>query len=127
VGADHRPRGVPGGRRFEYHTITIAALFARCGVFLVPQTSAPFRSSGRPNLTWEADEEYQPFHRATGLELMPGCGWDTAHYAADWRGVSPNVEIVTCDLTALTTPPPAPAIAPPGPDGTGVQLTLLAP
>jgi SAM-dependent methyltransferase len=127
-GAVARSGDAPGyrGRRFEYHAITIAALFARYGVFLVPQTSAPFRSSGRPDLTWEADEEYQRFHRATGLELMPGCGWDTSYYAADWRGVSPTVEIVTCDLTALTTPPPKPISALPTPDGSGVQLTLLA-
>lgn len=105
-GALARVSDAPGyrGRRFEYHAIAIAALFARYGVFLVPQTSAPFRSSGRPNIIWEADEEYQRFHRATGLELMPGCGWDTSYYTGEWRGASPIVEIVTCDLTELTTP-----------------------
>ncbi|WP_051399805.1 N-6 DNA methylase [Haloechinothrix halophila] len=124
-GAVARTGNAPGGyrgRRFEYHAIAIAALFARYGVFLVPQTSAPFRSSGQPNLTWDADEEYQRFHAATGLELQPGCGWDTSHYADDWHGVSPTVEIVTCDLTELSTPATA---APGSLDGAG-QLALLA-
>ena len=100
-----RTGNAPGyrGRRFEYHAIAIAALFARYGVFLIPQTSAPFRSSGRTGLTWDADEEYARFHAATGLELQPGCGWDTSYYADDWRGVSPHVEIVTSDLDDLVT------------------------
>lgn len=108
-GAVARTGNAPGyrGRRFEYHAIAIAALVARYGVFLIPQTSAPFRSSGQAGLTWAADEEYTRFHAATGLELQPGCGWDTSYYADDWRGVSPHVELVTSDLTDLVTTEPA--------------------
>jgi hypothetical protein len=36
------------GPLFEYHVIDLAADLARRGVFLVPQSSAPFRCSGRP-------------------------------------------------------------------------------
>jgi len=44
-----RRRDAPGGytgRRFEYHTIALAGLFARRGVFLIPQLTRP--RSGAP-------------------------------------------------------------------------------
>ncbi|MGV9268148.1 hypothetical protein ACWDRR_26185 [Kitasatospora sp. NPDC003701] len=36
-------------RRFEYHALAVAAELAECGVFLIPQESAPFRFSGVPS------------------------------------------------------------------------------
>lgn len=88
------------GRRFEYHVIGVAADLARRGVFLIPQTSAPFRYSGRPCCEHDTgDDEYTRFHVETGIELEPGMGVDTTYYRDQWHGVRPNVEIVTCDFT----------------------------
>jgi SAM-dependent methyltransferase len=105
-----RTGNAPGyrGRRFEYHAIAVAAQVAGSGVFLIPQVAAPFRSSGQPDLTDNADEEYRRFHAATGLTLKPGCGWDTSFYAGEWRGVSPEVEIATCKLSDFTVAAAAP-------------------
>ncbi|GGM67515.1 hypothetical protein GCM10012275_42660 [Longimycelium tulufanense] len=105
-----RTRNAPGyrGRRFEYHVIAVAAALARYGVFLVPQTSAPFRYSGYPTfLHNQGDVEYQRFTAATGLVLKPSCGIDATVHDDQWRGVRPRVEIVTCDLTDRR-PPVAP-------------------
>lgn len=100
-GAIARSGNAPGytGRRFEYHAIAVAAQLARRGAFIVPQTSAPFRYSGRPCFTVERDRELDRFEHGTGITLEPNCGIDTSTHAEGWRGVSPQVEIVTCDFT----------------------------
>ncbi|GAA2783008.1 hypothetical protein [Saccharopolyspora taberi] len=102
-GAITRAGNAPGysGRRCEYHVIAIAAGLAGSGVFIVPQESAPFRYSANPeNYEEHADAEYERFRRATGIELGNNCGMDTSAYDEEWRGVSPRVEIVTCDFTS---------------------------
>lgn len=123
-GAISRSGNAPGyqGRRFEYHTIAVAAALANHGVFLVPQESAPFSYSGRQRVTHDADEEYERFHRATGIELESNCGLDTSVYDDQWHGVSPRTEIVLCDFTKRTdTEPPEPA------PGTSDQRALSMP
>lgn len=92
------------GRRFEYHTIAVAARLAPYGVFLVPQNSAPFRYSGDMRYrNHGGDAEYQRFTRATGIELEPSCGIDTHFHANAWHGVSPATEVVTCNLAAAVS------------------------
>ena len=91
------------GRYAEYHVIDVAADLARRGVFVVPQTSAPFRYSGTPDHRWERSAEYLRFTRQTGIAFKFNCGIDTATYTG-WRGVRPAVEIVTCDFTERRTP-----------------------
>ena len=87
------------GRRVEYHVIDIARDLADRGVFIVPQTSAPFRYSGRPNLErGHGGDEYRRFVAATGITLGPSVGVDTTYYRNDWRGVTPTVELVVCDF-----------------------------
>ncbi|MGW4527795.1 hypothetical protein [Amycolatopsis sp. NPDC004378] len=125
------------GRKFEYHAIALAAMIARRGVFLIPQTSAPFRYSGVPR--YEAgtgDAEYRKFAAATGIELEASCGIDTTQYRDDWHDVDPLVEIVRADFTecAPAAVPAArrgearPAALPALPDGEdrAGQLALLA-
>ncbi len=90
------------GRRFEYHAIAVAAQLARHGVFLIPQNSAPFRYSGQRCFRDVRDAELDRFERGTGIRLEPSCGIDTSGYAEQWHGVSPRLEVVTCDFT--TTP-----------------------
>ncbi|MFI6029500.1 hypothetical protein [Amycolatopsis magusensis] len=88
------------GRRFEYHAIALAAMVARCGVFLIPQVAAPFRYSGVPEFeSGTGDAEYRKFAAATGIELVANCGIDTTQYQHDWHDVAPLVEIVRADFT----------------------------
>ncbi|VFA96356.1 methyltransferase [Nocardia cyriacigeorgica] len=99
-----RSRDAPGyrGPRFEYHAITIAARVARHGVFLIPQSSAPFRYSGQPRMQYGcADAEYERFHTATAITLDPSCGIDTSGYHNDWHHPPVATEVVTCDFTTL--------------------------
>jgi predicted RNA methylase len=109
------------GHRAEYHVIDVAADLARRGVFLVPQTSAPFRYSGTPDRRWDRSAEYLRFVGQTGIELHSDCGIDAATYLG-WRDVRPAVEIVTCDFTERRTPRQL-RLPPPGGQG---QLALLA-
>lgn len=105
-------RGRYTGRRFEYHTIVLAGLLASRGLFVIPQTSAPFRLSGQPALQRHSgDDEYQKFAAVTGLRLEPNCGTDTTSYQHDWREKCPLVEIVKVDYTqrVAPVPPPLPA------------------
>ncbi|MET9935978.1 MULTISPECIES: methyltransferase [unclassified Streptomyces] len=86
------------GLYFEYHTIAVASQIARHGAFIVPQMSAPFEYSGRPYYRRRESRRYEQFHRQTGIVLGDNIGVDTSYYADAWRGVSPLVEIVTCDF-----------------------------
>ncbi|WP_063831995.1 hypothetical protein [Nocardia otitidiscaviarum] len=108
-GAIKRSKDAPGGytgRKFEYHAIAVAAQVARYGVFIIPQTSAPFRYSGQPCYDGHGgDREYQKFSKATGIVLDANCGIDTSYYDGEWHGVSPRVEIVTADFTAAAAMP----------------------
>ncbi|WP_457199114.1 hypothetical protein [Nocardia gipuzkoensis] len=96
------------GRRFEYHVIAAASRLAEHGVFLVPQSSAPFTSSGSDRYrTDDSDPEYQRFTQATGIVLGPNIGIDTSLYDKLWHHRPPATEVVTCDFRSATrwTPP----------------------
>ncbi|MGN2638808.1 N-6 DNA methylase [Nocardia takedensis] len=101
-----RTANAPGyrGPRFEYHVIALAAHFARHGVFLVPQPSAPFRYSGGHRMREGlGDAEYKRFSSGTGIALEPGCSVDTAYHDPYWHQRPVRTEIVTTDFadTAL--------------------------
>lgn len=85
------------GPVFEYHLIDLAATLAPCGVFILPQNSAPFRYSGTPGHREHRTDECRKFERQTGIELGGNIGIDTTFYRG-WHGVRPHVEIVTVDL-----------------------------
>ncbi|MBF6331892.1 hypothetical protein [Nocardia transvalensis] len=96
-----RTVNAPGyrGPRFEYHAIAVSAQVARRGVFLLPQSSAPFRYSGRPGMEHDhADEEYRRFHTSTGITLEPSCGIDPSQYREHWHQPAIETEVVTCDF-----------------------------
>jgi hypothetical protein len=107
------------GAEFEYHVLDIAAHRADVGVFILPQQSTPFRYSGQPCYREESTDRHARFVKQTGIHLEAGCGVDTSIYRDAWHGVSPIVEIATCDFEpAKITPvdvdaqcaaPPAPA------------------
>lgn len=117
------------GRRFEYRAIAVAAQIAKWGAFIIPQQSAPFRYSGQPCFRVERAPELDRFEHATGITLEPSCGIDTSGYTEDWRGVRPQVEVVTCDFTELA-PAQVPVFAGAPRDlprhPVGEQLTLLS-
>lgn len=89
------------GTRFEYHAIDLAMHYANWGVFIIPQTSAPFAYSGRQGMQVQKTQQYVEFSEKTGLELSPSCGLDTSSYQNQWHGVAPVVEIVTCEMSAI--------------------------
>lgn len=101
-----RTGNAPGyrGPRFEYHIIALASHLARHGVFLVPQSSAPFHYSGRQEmLEGRGDAEYKRFSSGTGIALEPGCSVDTAFHDTHWHQPVPRTEIVLTEFadTAL--------------------------
>jgi hypothetical protein len=104
------------GSHFEYHVIDIASELADVGAFIVPQTSAPFRFSGRRGFERAEHGKYQAFHDQTAIELDGGVGIDTSLFQDQWKGASPQVEIATTDFTQARASrmPPLP-----------VQLSLL--
>lgn len=99
-GAIARSGNAPGykGRRFEYHVIAIASKIANFGAFIIPQPSAPFRCSGEHCYREEVDRDCAAFQDQTRIAMSCGAGFDTSIYAEEWRGVTPKVEIVTCDF-----------------------------
>lgn len=91
------------GAEFEYHVLDIAAHRADVGVFILPQQSVPFRYSGQPCYRQESTDRHARFVKQTGIRLEAGCGVDTSIYRDDWHGVSPQVEIATCDFDPVET------------------------
>lgn len=90
--------GTYTGAEFEYRVIETASRLAPYGVFIVPQSSAPFRYSGVPCFRHEEADKARRFREQTGIVMEPNCGIDTASYRDEWRGVSPVCEIVCCDF-----------------------------
>ena len=86
------------GPAFEYKVIDIASDRADYGVFLIPQTSAPFEYSGKQCYSARPNAKYDRFREQTDVELGPSCGIDTSIYQHAWNGVMPIVEIVTADF-----------------------------
>lgn len=77
--------------------VDIAADIARWGVFILPSMSVPFRFSGRPSYERWPSAKYDRFHKATGIEIA--CESTDADFARGmWRGVKPDVEVVSADF-----------------------------
>ncbi|MDF9778856.1 methyltransferase [Pseudomonas baetica] len=91
------------GASFEYKLIEVASKIAKHGVFIIPQTSAPFRYSGRQSFSEEITRECRKFMDQSGVLIEHNCGLDTSSYLNDWHGVSPMCEIVLCDFTRAQT------------------------
>lgn len=75
--------------------VDIASDLARWGVFILPGMSCPFEYSGVPHYRLrQHPAKFERFHRATGIDIQ--CeSIDCSYYQDQWRGVSPNVEVVT--------------------------------
>lgn len=88
------------GSLFEYKVIETAKLAgAQYGVFIVPQASAPFQYSGKPNFQQAPSRIEKEFREQTGIRMEPNCGLDTSSYRTEWKGVTPICEIVVCDFS----------------------------
>jgi predicted RNA methylase len=86
------------GNIFEYRVIDIASDIGDYGVFIIPQSSAPFELSGKQCYRRSEHEKYRYFHAQTAITLGANCGFDTSVHRNDWTVVPPAVEIVTSDL-----------------------------
>ena len=104
VKADGKPANYKGAD-FEYRVIDKAMDYSNHGVFIIPQSSANFSYSGRQDYRDTPSEKVQAFLKATGLEMTPNCGIDTAIYDDEWHGVKPRVEIVCVEGTRLSRRP----------------------
>lgn len=82
------------GRDFEYKVIDKAMDYSNHGVFIIPQGSSNFSYSGRQDYRETKSEKVQAFLKATGLDMNPNCGINTAFYDEEWHGVKPRVEVV---------------------------------
>ena len=82
------------GSEFEYKVIDVARDFADYGVYLLPQSSVPFRYSGCLKYEPSPSGTYREFRDSTGLELIFNCGIDTSLYRTDWRESFVASEIV---------------------------------
>jgi hypothetical protein len=116
------------GAEFEYHVLDIAAHRADVGVFILPQMSVPFRYSGQDRYREETTQAHDRFVKQTGIRLEAGCGVDTSIYRDAWHGVSPKVEIATCDFDPAEVTPVEVAdqcAAPPLPNGATVRTVAV--
>lgn len=83
----------------HYEAIDIASDLAKTGVFILPQQACPFRFSGRQSYERVANQRYEAFSRATGIELDIGISIDTS-VLGSFRGTKITVEIVEADFIA---------------------------
>lgn len=86
------------GGLFEYRVIEMGSRISSFGAFIIPQESASFRYSGERCYREEINDRCRTFMKQTGITLSNNCGIDTTVYQAEWHGVSPKVEIVTCEF-----------------------------
>lgn len=91
-------KGAYTGAKFEYKVIELASRLAQWGAFIIPQTSAPFRYSGKQTYSEMIDGECQKFIDQTSIVMGMNCGIDTSMYLNQWKGVSPMCEIVVCEF-----------------------------
>lgn len=84
---------------FEYRVMDVASDIADYGVFIVPQSSAPFRFSGVRCYEESESEACRRFREASSIELEANCGIDTTVHRNEWHGVSITTEIVLADFT----------------------------
>jgi hypothetical protein len=80
--------------------VDIASDLARWGVFILPSMSVPFEYSGRPHYGLRESAKYTRFAEKTGIDLR--CeSIDCQYHRADWKGVSPSVEVVSAEFEDL--------------------------
>lgn len=89
------------GGEFEFKVIETAKRISNYGVFIIPQTSAPFRYSGARYFEMVENDKHRKFVKDTNIILEPSCGIDTSIYANDWKGVSPICEVAVSDFAEL--------------------------
>ena len=93
------------GREFEYKVIEIGSYLARYGVFILPQTSCPFRISGNRHNSIYNDgnktTKYKAFEVQTGLYLSPNMGIDLSVFKNDWVGANVLCEIALCEYELI--------------------------
>jgi hypothetical protein len=87
-----------GGAEFEYKVLDVASGVADYGVFLIPQSSSPFRLSGSRCFEEQSTEKYNRLVEQTQIELQPNCGLDTSVFEGEWHSTSVRTEIVVADF-----------------------------
>lgn len=90
------------GSPIELNVLSIASTLARCGAFILPQESCPFRYSGQRNHEHRTTPAWSQFYRQTSIDLTSS-SIDCSIYRDHWLDVSPNVEIALYNMDEPTT------------------------
>lgn len=102
-----KSKSVPmSGVTFDLNVLAVAVRLSQYGVFFLPQMSCPFVYSGcsgynrRPSRAWEQFNAKCGGHNVAGLDKIDlmCLSIDCGQYKNEWRGVTPNVEMVMYDL-----------------------------
>ena len=81
------------GGLFEFHAIAVAAQLASYGAFIIPQTSAPFRTT-QQRVIPQQSPPYERFTKESGITLETSQGsFDTSFAAGEWRGAVVRTEL----------------------------------
>lgn len=85
------------GSPIELNVLHIASQLSRCGAFILPQMSCPFKYSGQRNYEPYESNVYRKFRSQSPIDLRCS-SIDCSVHLDSWQGVSPSVEIALYDL-----------------------------
>lgn len=81
---------------FEFHVIAFAMQLSDFGQFILPQMSAGFTYSGKPNYTRDTHGKAFDFQTKYGFHFE-ACSIDTDFARKDWKGTAPVTEVVSVE------------------------------
>ena len=86
--------GLSGG--FEFHVIAFAMQLSDYGQFILPQMSAGFEYSGKPQYKRATEGRAFDFQVKHGFHF-DACSIDTDFARKDWKGTAPATEVVSVE------------------------------
>lgn len=95
-------KGVP----LDLNVLAVARKVARSATFILSSSACPFEYSGRQGYAPRPSRHFDKFSQQTGIQSDSLCcaSVDCAIYRDKWRGVMPNIELVSVDFTINDDP-----------------------
>lgn len=89
------------GCPLDLQVLAVAQKVARSATFILSSVACPFEYSGRQGYSPRSSNHFDKFSQQTGIQSDSLCcaSVDCAIYRDKWRGVMPNIELVTVDFT----------------------------
>lgn len=89
------------GCPLDLQVLAVAQRLAHTATFILSSTACPFEYSGRRGYSPSPSRHFDKFSQQTGIQSDSLCcaSVDCAIYRDKWRGVMPNIELVTVDFT----------------------------